>query len=196
MLNQTHPCAVSQPTNAPFCAYKKTKRTLRLRTKPNAPLVVAATQTHPIDVKPRSKRTLYCVNHINKHTLVVVVAVAWWTWRRGWWFGDDDATVRMVRVMMVRLVVVSDGDGGVGRLRWWRWRVDWWYSGEDGGDLDTTACGRKISPKMGAAPENGGEKMRLAVDLVNLWPEIQPERNAQMNEKIEEYRRIAIDWEL
>ncbi|GJX42731.1 hypothetical protein Tco_0257721 [Tanacetum coccineum] len=63
--------------------------------------------------------------------------------------------------MMVRLVVVSDGDGGVGRLRWWRWRVDRWCSGEDGSDLDTAAGGRKISPEMGAAPGNGVEKIRL-----------------------------------
>ncbi|GJS03947.1 hypothetical protein Tco_0320455 [Tanacetum coccineum] len=71
--------------------------------------------------------------------------------------------------MMVRLVVVSDGDGGVGRLRWWRWRVDRWCSGEDGGDLDTAAGGRKISPEMGAAPENGGEKMRLVASVGWWW---------------------------
>ncbi|GKF34828.1 hypothetical protein Tco_0108028, partial [Tanacetum coccineum] len=74
--------------------------------------------------------------------------MAWWTWRRGWWFrDDDDATVRMVGVMIVRLVVVSDGDSGVGC--------------EDGGDLDTAVGGRKILPEMGAVQENGGEKMRL-----------------------------------
>ncbi|GJU71038.1 hypothetical protein Tco_1262443 [Tanacetum coccineum] len=76
--------------------------------------------------------------------------------------------------MMVRLVVVSDGDAGVGHLKWWRWR------GEDGGDLDTD--GRlwpETSPEMGemgglggfdldgSAPKNGGEKMRLESEEEN-----------------------------
>ncbi|GKB44437.1 hypothetical protein Tco_0889379 [Tanacetum coccineum] len=38
--------------------------------------------------------------------------------------------------MMVRLVVVSDGDGGVGRLRWWRWR---------GGDGVRRGGGRRVA---------------------------------------------------
>ncbi|GKB98952.1 hypothetical protein Tco_0985089 [Tanacetum coccineum] len=72
-----------------------------------------------------------------KRTLVVAVAVVWWTWRRWWWFGDDDdAMVRMVGVMMVQLVVVSDGHGGVGRLRWWRWR---------GGDGVRRDGGRRVA---------------------------------------------------
>ncbi|GKA65113.1 reverse transcriptase domain-containing protein [Tanacetum coccineum] len=111
------------------------------------------------------------------------------------------------------------GDGGLGgcggevivvvAMERWGYVVDRWCSGEDGGDLDTAAGGRKILPEMGAAPENGGEKMRLgpfpssrenkyilvAVDYLSKWVEAKalPTNDARVVVKIVLHVPISLE---